>query len=243
VIKLARAGKSYAQIKGEVDLPHGSIGLVLQPLGGVLRREHWMPPSELRLSLDERIEIHLGLEQAKSCRAIARELGRAPSTISREVRKHGGPAGYKALAAHRQAELAARRPKTAKLAGSELCAAVEAMLLQWWSPQEIAARLRVEFPGQPEMWVSHETIYKSLYVQGRGELRRELHRCLRTGRAQRRRQGRSDNRGRIPNMVMITERPPTSKTEPCPATGKAISSWAPTTTVRSARWSNGRPGS
>src|SRR6187399_780044 len=68
--------------------------------------------------------------------------------------------------------------------------------------------LRVEFPDRPEMWVSHETIYKSLFVQGRGELRRELHRCLRSGRAQRRHQGRSDNRGRIPNMVMISERPP-----------------------------------
>lgn len=76
-----------------------------------------------------------------------------------------------------------------------------------WSPTQIASKLRVDFPDRPEMWVSHETIYKSIYVQGRGELRRELARCLRTGRAHRRSQGRAEKRGRIANMVMISERP------------------------------------
>ena len=80
-------------------------------------------------------------------------------------------------------------------------------LEEWWSPEEIARRLRIEFPDDPTMWVSHETIYQSLFVQGRGELRRELSRCLRTGRAQRRPQGRVERRGHIPNMVMISERP------------------------------------
>jgi len=207
VIGLARGGASYRQIKGQIGLPIGSIGLVLAPLGGVLRQEHWSCPSGRRLSLDERVEIQLGVEQHKSFRVIARELEREPSTISREVNHHGGRNGYKAVTAHRDAEQAARRPKTPKLAAPKLCTEVEKRLRQLWSPQEIAAKLRTEFADQPEMQVSHETIYKSLYVQGRGELRRELHQCLRTGRAQRRHQGRIETRGHIPNMVMISERP------------------------------------
>ena len=207
VIRLARGGASYRDIKGKIGLPEGSIGRVLRPLGGVLRAAHWAPPSGWRLSLDERVEIQLGLEQLKSVRAIASELGRAPSTICREVNNHGGGDGYKAVAAHRAAELDARRPKPAKLASPELCREVEARLLQWWSPQEIAAKLRVDFADRPEMWVSHETIYKSLYVQGRGELRRELHRCLRSGRAQRRHQGRVETRGHLKDMVLISQRP------------------------------------
>jgi transposase, IS30 family len=207
VIRLARGGASYRDIKGKLGLPNGSIGLVLTPLGGVLRGDHWTPPSKFRLSLDDRVEIQIGLEQNKSLRQVAGELGRASSTICREVNHHGGRAGYKAVAAHRQAEHDARRPKPTALSSPELCREVESRLLLWWSPEEIAAKLRVEFADRPEMWVSHETIYKSLYVQGRGELRRELHRCLRTGRAQRRHQGRIDRRGQIPNMVMISERP------------------------------------
>jgi len=206
VIRLARKGASYRDIKGRIDVSMGAIGLVLKPLGGVLRKELWCPPSPKRLSLDERIEIQLGLAQRKSVREIAGELGRAPSTVSREVNHHGGRRNYKAVTAHRQAERDARRPKTPKLASIELAREVEDWLLQWWSPEEIAAKLRLEFPERPEMWVSHETIYKSLYVQGRGELRRELHRCLRTGRAQRRHQGRAKS-GSIKDMVMISERP------------------------------------
>ncbi len=84
---------------------------------------------------------------------------------------------------------------------------VEGWLKQWWSPEEISRRLRIEFPDDPMMWVSHETIYQALFVQGRGELRRELTRCLRTGRARRRPQGRAETRGRLPEMVMISQRP------------------------------------
>jgi IS30 family transposase len=216
VIRLARGGATYRQIKGAIDVPVGTVGLVLRPLGGVLRREQWATPSGVRLSLDDRIEIQLGLEQHKSFRAIALRAGRAVSTVSREVNHHGGRDRYKAVAAHRQAERDARRPKQARLCSPELCREVESRLLKLWSPQEIAAKLRLEFADRPEMWVSHETIYKSLYVQGRGELRRELHRCLRTGRAQRRHQGRSENRGRIPNMVMISERPAESEDRAVP---------------------------
>lgn len=207
VIGLARGGATYRDIQGQLDLPAGTVGLVLAPLGGVVRGEQWATPSRLRLSIDDRIAVQVGVGQGKSFRAIAAEVGRAPSTICREVNGHGGRAGYKAVVAHRAAEQAARRPKTPKLASPALAGEVEARLLRWWSPQEIAAKLRREFVDRPEMWVSHETIYKSLYVQGRGELRRELHRCLRTGRARRRHQGRTDNRGQIPGMVMISERP------------------------------------
>ena len=207
VIRLAQRGASHRDIKGQVDVSLGAVGLVLRPFGGVLRREQWTTPSGTRLSLDERVEIQLGLQGGKSMRRIAGELGRAPSTISREVNNHGGRRGYKAVAAHRRAERDARRPKEPKLASLELAGEVDTRLRQLWSPTEIAAKLRIDFADRPEMWVSHETIYKSLYVQGRGELRRELHRCLRTGRAQRRHQGRVETVGRIKDMVMISERP------------------------------------
>jgi IS30 family transposase len=207
VIRLAHQGATYRDIKGRLGVPLGSVGRVLQPLGGVLRAERWQCPSAFRLSLEERIEIQLGLGQDKTFTAIAGALGRAVSTISREANHHGGRHRYKAIAAHAAAEAAARRPKVPKLASAELAAEVEAALVALWSPEEIAAKLRIEFPVRPEMWVSHETIYKSLFVQGRGELRRELHRCLRTGRAQRRHQGRAEGRGRIRDMVTISQRP------------------------------------
>jgi IS30 family transposase len=207
VIRLARNGASYRDIGGRLVLATGSVGRVLTPLGGVLRQDQWATPSPWRLSLDERVEIQLGLAEGRSLRAIAVGVSRSPSTVSREVARHGGRAGYKAVAAHRQAERDARRPKRPKLGCPELAREVEVRLSRWWSPEEIAAKLRLEFPHRPEMWVSHETIYKSLFVQGRGELRRELHRCLRSGRAQRRHQGRTEKRGQIPGMVMISERP------------------------------------
>ena len=127
--------------------------------------------------------------------------------MSREVAANGGRGGYRAWRAHQRAAQRSLRPKTQKLATPELATQVTRWLKKWWSPQEISMRLRLEFPDDPMMWVSHETIYKSLFVQGRGELRRELTRCLRSGRAQRRPRGRTDSRGRIPGMVMISERP------------------------------------
>ncbi len=129
------------------------------------------------------------------------------STVSREVTANGGRNDYRAWRAHRRAQEQARRPKRPKLACGRLAAQVEEWLEQWWSPEEIARRLRMEFPDDPMMWVSHETIYQSLFVQGRGELRRELTRCLRTGRAKRRPQHRAESRGRLANMVMISDRP------------------------------------
>ncbi len=143
-------------------------------------------PSPARLSRDEREEVRAGLARGETYTAIAGTIGRAVSTVSREVGANGGRDGYKAWHAHQEAGQRARRPKAPKLAHAPLAAAVTEWLEQWWSPEQIANRLRLEFPDDPMMRVSHETIYQSLFVEGRGELRRELHRCLRTGRARRR---------------------------------------------------------
>lgn len=159
------------------------------------------------LTVIEREAILLGLNSGESMSAIARSLGRAPSTVTREVASNGGPDGYRAWWAHRRARDCARRPKPFKLAHGPLLVEVFARLVAFWSPQQIAERLAFDHPDEPEMRVSHETIYLSLFVQGRGELRRELARCLRSGRTARRSQGRVEGRGRIPDMVMLSDRP------------------------------------
>jgi len=168
------------------------------------------PGSGRFLSVGEREEIAVGLAREESLREIAGRLGRSPSTISREVRRNSrGRRQYRALAAQGQAQHRAARPKTAKLAGNEeLRSLVAARLKQKWSPEQISVMLRRQFPDHPEMQVSHETIYQSIYVQGRGALRRELAACLRTGRALRKpRRKDGERRGKIPGMVMISERP------------------------------------
>jgi len=170
----------------------------------------WSARSPLRLSLDEREEIRVGLEQQMSLRAIAVQLGRAPSTISREVAANGGRDEYRAVGADRRAHDRARRPKIAKLARcARLRAFVEDGLERWWSPQQIHTKLIEVFPDDEEMRVSHETIYQSLFVQSRGALRRELTTCLRSGRTQRRPIARAaaSQRGQLRGMVMISERP------------------------------------
>jgi IS30 family transposase len=173
-----------------------------RPLGAA----DWSP-SPARLSHDEREEIRAGLERGQSYTAIAHTIGRAVSTVSREVAANGGQDGYVAWRAHQDAGQRARRPKIPKLAHAPLVATVTEWLQGWWSPEQIANRLRVEFAHDPMMRVSHETIYQSLFVEGRGELRRELHRCLRTGRAKRRPRNRIETRGQIPDKVMIADRP------------------------------------
>ena len=171
-----------------------------------VRRDGWVPGPG-RLTLADREEITLGLHAGESFTVIAARLGKAVSTVSREVAANGGRDGYRAWRAHQRAREQARRPKTPKLACPRLAARSPGGCSEWWSPEQIARRLRIEFPGDPMMWVSHETIYQALYVQGRGELRRELARCLRTGRARRRPRGRDGRTGQIKDMVMISERP------------------------------------
>ena len=167
--------------------------------------------SPLRLSLAEREEISRGVAAGESLRSIAKRLGRAPSTVSREVAGNGGARRYRAVVADRAALKRARRPKPAKLAvQAELCALVESKLELRWSPQQISGWLSETFPDRPEMQVSHETIYLSLFVQSRGALRKELTRYLRRGQATRRPRGRrayDGGRGKIRAMVHISERP------------------------------------
>ena len=163
------------------------------------------------LSVVEREEVAVLHAQGRGVRQIAAALGRAPSTISRELRRNRSSRGrYRAVSAQHLAEQRARRPKPAKLAvNARLRGFVQQRLLEEWSPEQISAVLRRQFGHDQDMQVSHETIYQSLYVQGRGALRRELSSCLRTGRAMRRPQRRPDRRqGRLTDMVMISERPP-----------------------------------
>jgi transposase, IS30 family len=187
-----------------------------------------------RLSVEERVEIQVGVGRHESLRSMGRRLGRPASTIKRELdnnvanRYDGRKSGYRrkeafgarqsgnasavcydALAGQRSAARRARRPKLRKLAINDtLRAEVQTRLQLRHSPRQIAQRLRSDFVADPEMWVSHEAIYQAIYVQGRGSLRRELHQCLRTKRAVRRPQHQpGTRRGRIPGMVNISERP------------------------------------
>jgi IS30 family transposase len=164
------------------------------------------------LSLAEREEIAAGVAAGAGVREIAVRLGRAPSTVSREIGRNStrGRVRYRALAAQVRAEERALRPKPAKLAvNAELRGWVAGKLELDWSPEQVSRRLVAEFPGRTEMRVSHETIYQSLYVQGRGALRRELTAHLRTGRVLRkpRRKDSEQLRGKIAGMVNVSERP------------------------------------
>jgi IS30 family transposase len=161
------------------------------------------------LTLEDREEIRVGIDRGESAAAIARRIRCHRGTVTREIAANGGRAGYRAFRAQDQADHRARRPKSRWCEQRPwLWDEVQALLRTGkWSPQQIARRLRKEHPDEPEWWVSHEAIYQAIYVQGRGELRRELARCLRSGRAQRRPQGRVPKRARIPNMVLISQRP------------------------------------
>ncbi len=209
IIGLVADGMPAREVAREVARSGSFVHRVMREAGGVARRLDW-DPSRARLSASEREEIRSGLEAGESFRAIGRRIGRAGSTVSREVGANGGRAGYAGWRAHRRAAERARRPKAAKLAAHpELRAQVEAWLEdEQWSPAQISAQLRIEFPHDPMMRVSPETIYQSLYIQGRGALRKELATCLRTGRAIRRNRSRLERPGTIPDKVMISDRPP-----------------------------------
>jgi transposase, IS30 family len=206
---MREAGVPVKRIAKHLDRQNSSLRRFIADHGG--RRPTPRQRSELRLSLEEREEISRGLAGGLSIRAIAQELDRSPSTVCREVNGNGGRAKYRALQADRGAQQRALRPKRAKLSRCRrLRRTVERKLEGLWSPQQISAWLAETYPDDPEMQVSHETIYQSLFVQSRGALRKELHSCLRTGRAMRRAKAYTKGgvgQGQLSNMVMISERP------------------------------------
>ena len=204
--RLRAKGWSLHRIAQEVGCSAGGIDVMLRGNQRAAKPVLWTPRAG-RISVNEREEIRFGLARGESMSAIARSLGRSPSTVTREVKANGGRDSYRVWPAHVRAELETRRPKTGKLASRALCAKVTKGLEALWSPEEISRRLRREFPNDSKMLVSPETIYMSLFVQGRGELRRELARCLRSGRTKRRSRVGQPRRGGIQNKVMIAERP------------------------------------
>ena len=203
-----RSGKAAKPAARELGLGTSTVRAYLLRCGGI--RPEPRRRAAGRLTFAEREEISRGLAAGCSLRRIAAGLGRAPSTVSREVAASGGARRYRAARADRQAWSRAGRPKPCKLATRPVLRdMVEEKLQRRWSPQQIAGWLKLAFPTSPEMQVSHETIYRTLFVQSRGALRRELTRYLRTGRVIRRPKGvrMPDGRGGRPNILHISERP------------------------------------
>lgn len=228
---LIRAGESVENASVGAGLGNGTGKRWFRDAGGMPPICLTPPAAGRFLTIDDRERIAAGLNQELSIRAIARSIDKHPSTVLRELRMHmhhqqyrsrsslnpsaaGRPRtkawNYSPHLAQTRADQRVSRPKAARLATNlPLRKEVQNRLKKNHSPQQIAATLRLDFPDDPEMWVSHETIYQSLYVQGRGGLKRDLVKHLRTGRALRKpRRKEGERRGRIPGMIMISERPP-----------------------------------
>ncbi|MFM0573144.1 IS30 family transposase, partial [Paraburkholderia caledonica] len=204
-----RKGESLQKIAQLFDRNHSSVQGILAETGGI------QPPqrhrSRLALTLEEREEISRGLVADDSIQSIAKRLSRAPSTICREIKRNSGPTGYRASHADELAWDRAQRPKVCKLVRYRKLAHIVAGKLQLqWSPQQIAGWLRRAYPDDEDYNVSHETIYRSLFIQARGALKKELLEHLRRTRAMRRSRHhtqKTDDHGRIKDTVSISERP------------------------------------
>lgn len=200
-----RSGETVCDIARALEFSHTSVGFAIRQRGG------FSPSSRRRavqhLTLSEREEISRGLSRDWSYRQISRQLGRAVSTISREVQRNGGRRAYRATGADEAAWRRARRPKPSKLALSPHLRRIVATKLQRaWSPQQIAGWLKRQYPQDVSLQVSHETIYRSLFVQSRGSLKKELIQHLRSGR--RVRHGRPVSKSsRIIDPISIRQRP------------------------------------
>jgi len=202
-------GESMSSIGGLFERESSSIYPILAPSGGI--RPPTRKRSRFALSLSEREEISRGVASQQSLRGIARQIQRSPSTISRELTRNGGYDSYRASSADQAAWDRAHRPKPCKLARHRsLAKVVAAKLNQQWSPQQIAGWLKRTYPSREHKRVSHETIYRSLYIQARGVLKKELQACLRTQRTIRRSKHASLKRqglGKITDAVSIKDRP------------------------------------
>jgi IS30 family transposase len=204
-----QAGDSLHEIARLFDRSHGSVAGILRKTGGIRPRPR--SRSRLSLTLAEREEISRGMVAGQSLRSIAVSLGRAPSTVSREINRNGGRQHYRANVADKEAWNRALRPKTCKLVHNRALAGIVAEKLRGlWSPEQIAGWLKYTYPDDENFQVSHETIYRSLFIQARGALKKELLQHLRHTRTMRR--GRSHTQktathGRIKDTVSIRERP------------------------------------
>jgi len=204
-----KAGQSLHAIGRALGKEHNVIYCLLARHGGIA------PPARRRsprvLTLAEREDISRGIASGQSLRAIAKCLQRAVSTVSREVARHGGRVQYRASEADSQAWESARRPKPCRLAThSELQQMVASKLMQDWSPQQVSGWLKMEYPNDESLRVSHETIYRSLFIQARGALKQELVKHLRSQRRIRRSRHASihgHSQGRIVDAISIRERP------------------------------------
>lgn len=204
-----QAGESMSSIGRRFDRESSSVFSVISPTGGIRPADRRR--AQQALNLGEREEISRGLSTHSSLRSIARRLGRSPSTISREVHRNGGPDRYRAARSDQAAWGRALRPKLCKLACRPfLSRTVSAKLQRKWSPEQIAGWLKRTYPGEPHNQVSHETIYRSLFIQARGVLKKELLEHLRAKRTIRRSKHASLKRnglGQIKGAVSISERP------------------------------------
>jgi IS30 family transposase len=204
-----RKGETIQQIARLFDRGHSSIQRILAESGGIRPAERHR--SRLALTLSEREEISRGVVAGRSIRSIAASLGRAPSSISREIRRNGGPGGYRASRADQAAWDRACRPKVCRLVQNRALAhLVASKLCREWSPEQIAGWLKRTYPDDETHQVSHETIYRSLFIQARGALKKELMAHLRRTRGMRRSRHHTQKtsiHGRITDTVSISERP------------------------------------
>ena len=202
-----KAGQSLHEIGRAFGKEHSCIRSVLLPRGGI--RPAARRRSRLALTLAEREDISRGIASGSSIREIARHMNRAASTVSREVIRHGGRPAYRAHDADRQAWVSALRPKRCLLAmNRKLRDIVASKLILDWSPEQISGWLKTQYPDDPSMRVSHETIYRSLFIQARGVLKKELMDYLRSKRRMRRsRHASVHGHGRIIDAISIRERP------------------------------------
>jgi len=217
-----RAGESLQHIAELFNRNHSSVEGILAQTGGIQpapRRR-----SRLALTLAEREEISRGLAAGDSIRSIARRLSRSPSTICREIKRNSGEKGYRASRADELAWERAHRPKVCKLVRHRVLAHIVADKLQLqWSPQQIAGWLKRAWPCDEDYHVSHETIYRSLFIQARGALKKELLEHLRRTRAMRRSRHhtqKTDDHGRIRDAISISERPATVEDRAVPGHGE-----------------------
>jgi IS30 family transposase len=209
ILRRVGRGEPQREVAVAVGVSARTVARVVAEAGGMAPR--WKDRNPRQLSLAQREEISRGLERGDSFRVIGARIARHHSTIGREVNNNGGRRAYRAWRADRRACELARRPKSTVFERiPRLAEFVEQKLALRWSPQQISARLNAEFPDDLEMRVSPETIYQTLFVQGRGGLRKELAACLRSGRTRRRHRRRgsgSVNIGTLADMVMISDRP------------------------------------